>query len=153
MSELPPCGIYRTTTALSGKEEWVRENILVYFHNHSQQGPPLLLLPSNNVSNRWEFHDKGYLVRDESFPGTLEALRPEGFYVLTEDIFLSPTELIPSGSLCQLGFNRAAEPIIFVAEFEGSSIHFPDSGLKCTTDIFDMIKSAGFRAPQFEDPH
>lgn len=153
MSDLPPCGIYRTTSGLTGKEEWVRENLLVYFHNHSQQGPPLLLLPASNVANRWVFHDKGYLVRDEGFPGTLEPLRPEGYYILNDDIFLSPSEMIAANSLVQLGYNRAAEPIIFVAEHSEGNIAFPDSGLKCTPDIFDMLRSVGFRTPQFEDEH
>jgi len=68
---LPPCGLYKTTEPLPNKEEWVREDLLVYFHNHSQQGPPLLLLPASNAHNRWSFHEKGYLVRDPSFVSTL----------------------------------------------------------------------------------
>ena len=86
--QLPPCGIYRTTAPLPGKEEWVRENLLVYFHNHSQQGPPLLLLPATNGSNRWVFHEKGYLIRDPDYVETLVKLMDEGLYVLAEPIYL-----------------------------------------------------------------
>src|SRR5690554_7002346 len=81
---LPPCGLFRTTEALEGKEQWVRAGMLVYFHNHSQQGPPLVLLPSENQDNRWIFHEKGYLIRDLGYSETLEALKPEGLYILEE---------------------------------------------------------------------
>lgn len=153
MSDLPPCGIYRTAEALPGKEEWVRENLLVYFHNHSQQGPPLLLLPAANANNRWSFHDKGYLIREEGYIETLEQLPSEGFYVLHEAIYISHDEMIPENTLVQLGYNRAGEPIIFLAEFEESTINFPTSGLKCTADIFDLLDEVEFRVPLFRDMH
>lgn len=150
---LPPCGIYRTSAPLPGKEEWVRENLLVYFHNHSQQGPPLLLLPASNSDNRWTFHDKGYLIRDPEYVAGLVELRAEGFYVLSEAIYLSHDEMIPKGTLVQLGYNRAADPILFLAEFEKSSILFPNSGLKCTLEIFDLLEAVNFRVPDFGQMH
>lgn len=151
MSNLPPCGIYKTLSSLAGKEEWVRENLLVFFHNHSQQGPPLLLLPSANEANRWVFHEKGYLVRDDDFPNQLLPLRPEGYYVLSEAIFISSDEMIPEETLVQLGYNRAAEPILFLGEFAPDGINFPASGLKCTLEIFDLLRPVTFRTP-FEPP-
>jgi len=150
---LPPCGIYKTQQALSGKEEWVKDNLLVYFHNHSQQGPPLLLLPASNSQNRWTFHDKGYLVRDPGFVETLMPLRPEGYYVMNEPIYLSHDEMIPENTLVQLGYNRVADPILFLAEFENNVIKFPSSGLKCTLEIFDIIRAVDFRVPEFRDMH
>jgi len=153
MSTLPPCGIYKTRQPLTGKEEWVKENLLVYFHNHSQQGPPLLLLPSSNSQNRWSFHDKGYLVRDTQFVETLVPLRPEGYYILNEPIYLSPDEMIAENTLVQLGYNRIAEPILFLAEFENNTIKFPTSGLKCTLEIFDLVRSVDFRVPEFREMH
>ena len=50
MSELPPCGLYRTTTKI-GEIEAGR---LVYFHNHGDPGPGLYL-PSgwSNNTARW----------------------------------------------------------------------------------------------------
>jgi hypothetical protein len=153
MSTLPPCGIYRTQQALQGKEEWVRANLLVYFHNHSQQGPPLLLLPSTNSHNRWNFHDKGYLVRDVGFVETLIPLLPEGYYVLNEAFALSRDEVIPADTLVQLGYNRAGEPILFFADFENNTITFPTNGLKCTLDIFDLVRPVDFRVPEFRDMH
>ena len=154
MSEpLPPCGLYRTQDPLPGKEEWVREGLLVYFHNHSQQGPPLVLLPASNANNRWTFHDKGYLIRDEDYVESLVSLMPEGYYILTEAIYLSHEEMIPERTLVQLGYNRAAEPILFLAEFEPSSIEFPTSGLKCTLEIFDLLEAVNFRVPEFRQMH
>jgi hypothetical protein len=144
-SDLPPCGLYKTTEALPGKEEWVRENLLVYFHNHSQQGPPLILLPSSNAYNRWKFHDKGYLVRDDGFVETLVPLQDEGFYILQEPLYLSEEEFIPERTLVELGYNRAAEPILFMGKFKENTIEFPTSGLKCTTEIFEMLEEAPFR--------
>lgn len=146
---LPPCGLYRTSRPLPGKEEWVREGMLVYFHNHSQQGPPLLLLPSANTHNRWSFHEKGYLIRDTSYVDALVQLFDEGLYILTEPIYLSRDEFIPEDTLVQLGYNRGAEPILFLAKFADNVITFPNSGLKCTTEIFEMLRPCDFRVPGY----
>lgn len=146
---LPPCGLYRTARALPGKEEWVREGMLVYFHNHSQQGPPLLLLPAANTHNRWAFHEKGYLIRDPGYVDALEQLLDEGLYILTEPIYLSRDEFIPEDTLVQLGYNRAAEPILFLAKFTENNITFPTSGLKCTREIFEMLRPCDFRVPGY----
>ena len=145
----PPCGVYKTTAPLSGKEEWVRENLLVYFHNHSQQGPPLLLLPAANTGNRWSFHDKGYLIRDSDYVDSLVELLEEGLYVLTEPIYLSRDEFIPEETLVQLGYNRSADPILFLAKFVDNQVVFPTSGLKCTMEIFEMLKPVNFRLPGY----
>ena len=149
----PPCGLYKTTIPLGGKEEWVRENLLVYFHNHSQQGPPLVLLPASNTNNRWTFHDKGYLIRDEGYVDSIVPVMPEGYYTLTEAIYLSHEEMIPDQTLVQLGYNRSADPILFLAEFQPSSITFPASGLKCTLEIFDLLEPVAFRVPEFLQMH
>ncbi len=151
--KLPPCGLYKTLAPLPGKEEWVREHLLVYFHNHSQQGPPLLLLPATNQHNRWTFHDKGYLIRDTSYAQQLSPLMDEGLYVLTEPIYLSRDEFIPEETLVQLGYNRSADPILFLARFTESGIDFPASGLKCTPEIFDMLRTVNFRTPSYNREH
>ena len=148
MKKVPDCGIYRTTTPLSGKEEWVRESLLVFFHNHSQQGPPLLLLPESNANNRWSFHDKGYLIKDEGYADSMVALLPEGYYVLGEPLYLSPEEMIPGRTLVQLGYNRGADPILFLADFHDNRIEFPTSGLKCTFEVFEFLEVVNFQGPQ-----
>jgi hypothetical protein len=144
---LPPCGLYKTLEPLPGKEQWVRDNLLVYFHNHSQQGPPLILLPAANTDNRWSFHEKGYLIRDLSYIEQLAPLKPEGLYVLTEPIYLSRDEFIPERTLVELGYTRGADPILFLAKFNANTITFPSSGLKCTTEIFSLLDDVNFRMP------
>jgi hypothetical protein len=147
----PPCGLYRTTEPLQGKEQWVRGGMLVYFHNHSQQGPPLLLLPADNQHNRWVFHEKGYLIRDTGYVETLEPLKEEGLYVLGEPIYLSREEFIPERTLVQLGYNRSADPILFLGQFDDNTIYFPDSGLKCTPEVFELLQDVTFRVPGTEN--
>lgn len=148
---LPPCGLYKTTEPLPGKEQWVREHLLVYFHNHSQQGPPLILLPASNAHNRWSFHEKGYLIRDPSFVATLTPLKAEDLYVLREPIYLSRDEFIPEQTLVQLGYTRSADPILFLANFSDNAITFPANGLKCTTEIFGMLEDVNFATPERQD--
>lgn len=150
-ASLPPCGLYKTTRPLPGKEQWVRENLLVYFHNHSQQGPPLLLLPASNAQNRWSFHEKGYLIREPAFVSTLTPLKDEGLYVLREPIYLSRDEFIPEHTLVQLGYTRSADPILFLAKFAENTISFPSSGLKCTPEIFSMLEDVNFATPDRDD--
>jgi hypothetical protein len=123
--------------------------MLVYFHNHSQQGPPLLLLPASNTHNRWSFHEKGYLIRDPSYVSSLTPLLDEGLYILTEPIYLSRDEFIPEDTLVQLGYNRPGEPILFLAKFSENAITFPNSGLKCTLEIFEMLRACDFRVPGY----
>lgn len=149
--KLPACGLYRTTEPLPGKEQWVRENLLVYFHNHSQQGPPLILLPASNNQNRWSFHEKGYLIRDAHYIAALQPLKPEGLYVLSQPIYLSRDEFIPEQTLVQLGYTRSADPILFLAKFAENTITFPASGLKCTMEIFDLLEDVNFRTPENKD--
>ncbi len=149
--KLPACGLYRTTEPLPGKEQWVRENLLVYFHNHSQQGPPLILLPASNNQNRWSFHEKGYLIRDAHYISVLQPLKPEGLYVLSQPIYLSRDEFIPEQTLVQLGYTRSADPILFLAKFAENNITFPASGLKCTMEIFDLLEDVNFRSPENQD--
>lgn len=151
-ASLPPCGLYKTTQPLPGKEQWVRENLLVYFHNHSQQGPPLLLLPASNSENRWSFHEKGYLIREPGYVSTLLPLKAEGLYVLREPIYLSREEFIPDETLVQVGYTRSADPILFLAKFSENTISFPSSGLKCTTEIFSMLDEVNFETPGRADP-
>ena len=151
---LPPCGVYKTMAPLPGKEDWVRENMFVYFHNHSQQGPPLLLLPATNVHNRWTFHDKGYLIREMHYVSKLEPLLQEGLYTLTEPIYLSRDEFIPESTLVQLGYNRNADPILFLSKYNENQVIFPNNGLKCTTEIFEMVEPVEFRVPGYpKDVH
>jgi len=147
--KLPACGLYRTTIAMAGKEEQVGEGRLVMFHNHSKQGLPLVLLPQSNENNRWTFHERGYLVEDDMFLDGLVTLLAEGYYVLKEHVHVTKEEILPEGALVQLGYNPTANPILFVARFEGNTISFPSTGYRFDGfKVFKNLTPAGFRIPK-----
>ena len=142
--KLPPCGLYRTTAPMPGRSEQVPAGRLVYMHNHSQQGPPLVLLPARNVHNRWIFHDRGYLVRDLAYLDTLRSLPAEGFYVLVEHLHVTGA-VLPERSLVQLGYDLAGRPILFPARRVENTIVFPDRGFRFDHDaLLARIEPAGF---------
>jgi hypothetical protein len=129
---------------MPGREEQVPAGVLVYFHNHSQQGRPVVLLPATNANNAWTYHDRGYLVPDDAWLGTLTALLPEGFYV-TDSHVHAPGRSLPARSLVQLGYNRQGEPILFAARRVGNTLDFPLRGMRFQDrGIFERLKPAGF---------
>lgn len=141
---LPDCGLFRTNQPMPGRESTIPAGRLIYFHNHSEQGQPLILLPEKNANNRWTFAERGYLVRDPFYIVTLTPLPAEGLYVLRSHLHSGKTT-IPERSLVQLGYNQAAEPILFLGRWEGNSIEFPDKGLKPGSDaIFKELDPVGF---------
>lgn len=145
---IPSCGLYRTGAALAENEENVPSGVLVYFHDHSEQGPPIVLTPHSNTHNRWTFHERGWLVRDDSFLLALVPLKPEGFYVTSEHIHITKEEILPPRTLLQLGYNRNADSILFVGRFEGNTISFPTQGYSYPSpDVQKLLDPAGFRAP------
>ena len=131
MADLPNCGLYRTGVSLPKQEEQVPGGGLIYFHNHSEQGPPLVLLPDENEHNRWSFNERGWLVEDPGFLGALVPLKSEGLYIVTaQHLHISREEIIPEQTLVQLGYNRRGDTILFAARFEENTIHFPSHGYR-----------------------
>lgn len=149
---VPDCGLYRTGQALIGQEdeaEQVGAGLLVYFHNHSQEGPPIVVTPHSNSHNRWQFHDRGWSIKDEDFLAALIPLKAEGIYVNAEHIHITREEIIPPRTLMQLGYNRQADSILFVARFEHNTISFPETGYSFTSpEIQKNLEPAGFNVPQ-----
>lgn len=149
---LPDCGLYRTGVALPGHEEQVGAEILVSFHNHSEQGPPLVLTPHANENNQWEFHERGWLVEDDGFLEALVPLKPEGFYVNRDHIHVSREEVIPERTLLQLGYNRRGDSILFLARFAGTTITFPTQGYSFRSpEVQALLERADFRVPGRRD--
>ena len=146
--QLPDCGLFRTGIALKGHEDRVGAGRLVYFHNHSQQGPPLVLIPRTNTDNRWDFGTRGFLVQTQEFIDRLIPLKCEGYYVVSENLHLSQSQILPTETLVQLGYNPKGEPIVFVASFEGNSIYFPSEGYRFGDRVFNHLEPAGFRPPK-----
>lgn len=150
------CGLYRTGIALVGKEAGVGQGQLVYFHNHSKQGPPIVLLPTVNERNRWAFDERGYLVDGPGAGDFLEALTAlprEGFYAVVEPLTVSEGRVLPARSVVQVGYNRGGEAILFPGEGHGNGFIFPTSGFRFDgLTVFQRLREAGFDPPAAGPP-
>jgi hypothetical protein len=145
-SNLPPCGIFRTTLPLEGRETQVPSGRLVYFHNHSEQNKPIVLLPQANTDNRWTFQDRGYLVENNTWVNTMVPLPPQGFYLVKREISVAGGGSVSQGLLVQLGYNTNGEAILFPGTLEpGNRIQFPDRGVKLSDLQIDLLEPAAFR--------
>lgn len=142
------CGLYRTTRTLPGHDE-VGPGRLVYYHNHSEQGPPIVLLPEANTNNRWSFHRQGYLVTDADFTASLEALKPEGLYRLREHFHPDAERTVAANALVQLGYNASASPIIFFPTLraEDNAWVFPTSGMGIPAQVYELLEPLDTRGP------
>lgn len=148
-SGLPDCGLYRTGIALPGNEDDVPAGILVSFHNHSDQGKPMVATPHANEHNRWQFHERGWAATDQSFLAALIALKPEGLYLNTHHLHVTREEIIPEKTLMQLGYNRAGDSILFVARFEGNTIVFPSQGYSVASpELQQHLRAVDFNVPR-----
>jgi hypothetical protein len=114
-SLLPDCGLYRTTKPLPEHEGEIAAGSLVYFHNHSDSGLPVVIAPEHNVHNRWHFHGAGIPFRGLSWAESLVKLPAEGCYMLRKTLTFEGGEW-PKASLVQLGYTRAGDPIVFIAQ-------------------------------------
>ncbi len=124
---LPPCGIYRTTVPVGS----IEANRLVFFHNHGEPGPGLYL-PTAWDANRARFASKGETLPEPVEPtaATLEPLAREGFYRVVTPFFCCEKHCreFETDLLVQLGYNGAAEPILFVPELERLGVGLPTVG-------------------------
>ncbi len=147
--ELPACGLYRTGVSLSGAEEAVPGGVLVFFHNHSDQGPPLLLLPSENSNNRWVFQKHGRHVEDPGFLRELVPLKEQGLYVISgSHLHVSREEILAERTLVQLGYNRKGDSILFVGRFADNTIEFPTSGYRFeSVGVQEHLAKVNFSVP------
>ena len=153
--KLPACGLFRTTRALPGAEQVVPAGLLVNFHNHSEQSMPVVLVPVHNVFNRWQWSATPNYVRQLSWIESLHRLPVEGFYVLRRDVALNdgsatrsssaaPGARWPKGTLVQLGYDKTANPIVFIAQqrhdLHENSLIFADSGVAIGEEGLDFIE-------------
>ena len=110
---LPDCGLYRTTKPLPEHEAAVPAGTLVYFHNHSDSGLPVVIAPEHNILNRWHFHGAGIPFRGLSWADSLVKLPAEGFYMLRKALSFEGGEW-PKAALVQLGYTEPGDPILFI---------------------------------------
>jgi hypothetical protein len=126
MSDLPPCGLYRTRRALGE----IPAGKLVSFHNHENPGVGIYE-PSGWHQNRARFHTHGTPVPDRSWAEDgLEPLPPEGFYRVVDSF-----ECCEKGCrtferelLVQLGYDADARAILFVPEWGQNGFALPERG-------------------------
>ena len=122
----------------------------MYFHNHSDQGKPVVLLPESNHHNRWKFQPAALAVTDEAYLASLVALEPEGFYRLREHFHPNDNEVVVANALVQLGYTRTADPIIFFPNRSDASntLVFPANGVKVTTAVYALLDRLDVRGPR-----
>ena len=153
-TEYPPCGLYITGAGLEGHEEHLGKGVMVYFHNHSQAGPPIVLLPNTNTNNRWTFQNQGHLVQDATFITSLKAIPAEGFYRLQHHLHIDQNKTIPEEALVQLGYTRTGEPILFIPALNGANLSFPETGFRWENPqvIFEAIAKNALRVLNIPAP-
>lgn len=126
-SDLPPCGLYRTTAAIGD----VPADRLVLFHNHGDPGPGVYL-PTGWSGNRARFAEQGTTLPDPSSAATLEPLAPEGLYRVAAPFTCCEKNCrtFETDMLVQLGYDGAAHPIVFVPEWTSGAIAIPERGTR-----------------------
>lgn len=124
MSELPKCGLYRTTREHDG----VPAGALVYFHDHGEPGPGVYL-PSGWSANRAQWHSHGTTV-DAAYAATLEPLAAEGLYRVREPFHCCEKQcrLFETDLLVQLGYDGAGQALLFVPEWTAHGLAVPERG-------------------------
>jgi hypothetical protein len=131
-TNLPPCGIYRTTAPIDD----VPAGRLVYFHNHGNPGPGIYL-PERWKQNRAQFSDRGFTLPApyERSAALLESLPQEGFYRVTKQFYCCEKRCrsFEADELVQLGYTGNAEPIVFSPEFNATGFTLPETGSLVTT--------------------
>lgn len=144
-NSLPDCGLYRTTKALPGHEEQFPAGVLVYFHNHSESGLPEIYAGDHNIHNRWHFHGPGVTFRALSWADSLARVPAEGFYTLRREMKFEGGSW-PKGAIVQLGYTRAAEPILFIAQvrskLDENDLFFSDKGVGIQRDQLALLEQA-----------
>ena len=136
---VPNCGLYRTTRALRGDGE-IPAGILVNFHNHSDDGAPVVHLPAFSSMNRWQWEKKAHPIRDRVWIETLRPLLLEGYYLLRDDLEFDDAKW-PARSLVQLGYDAEATPILFVPEWTRAGIALPERGTRIDADRIARLRA------------
>ena len=142
-SLLPSCGLYRTTKPLPEQEDKVSAGLLVYFHNHSDSGLPVVLAPDHNVNNQWHFHGPGLPFRGLSWTDSLIKMPEQGFYMLRKQLDFDGGSW-PKSTLVQLGYTRTAEPILFIGQLRATrqqnDLWFSERGVPLARERLSLLE-------------
>jgi hypothetical protein len=142
---LPNCGLYCTARALPEHEAEVPAGTLVYFHNHSDSGLPVVVLPDHNIQNEWHFHGAGTPFRGLSWADTLVKLPEQGFYTLRKQ-FDFEGGAWPKGAFVQLGYKHDGEALLFIAQRRAqrpaNDLWFAENGVPLSRDRLSLLEPA-----------
>ena len=143
------CGLYRSTRPIPAGDDFIEAPRLVYYHNHSQQGDSMVILPDENVNNVWSFGEKGFLVNSEEFIEGLERVKNQGFYRMREHFHPNEDQVVNKDALVQLGYNGKGEPILFfpTALKDKNGLEFPTSGMKVSEAIYELLEPLDVTGP------
>ena len=121
-----------------------RAGVLVYFHNHSDAGLPVVIAPDHNILNRWHFHGEGIPFRGLAWADSLVRLPAEGFYMLRKGLDFDGGSW-PKATLVQLGYTRDGDPILFIAqqraELDENDLFFSDRGVGIAREQLALLEA------------
>lgn len=141
---LPPCGLYATTTAIGE----IPAGRLVSFHNHGDPGPGVYL-PEGWANNLCRFQKRGTTLTKPEMAHTLKPLLPEGLYVVTKAFTCCEKNcrtFVPH-AFVQLGYNAAADAILFSPTLGPTGVHLPTTGVKIDATNFECLQRLVVEAP------
>jgi len=140
---LPSCGLYRTTKPLPEHEAAFPAGSVVYFHNHSDSGLPVVIAPDHNIMNEWHFHGAGTPFRGLSWADSLVKMLDQGFYFLRKQLDFDGGSW-PKGALVQLGYNREGDAILFIAQKRAqraeNNLYFSDRGVPLARERLSILE-------------
>lgn len=149
----PPCGLCFTSQEIQVGDTQIEKNQLLYFHNHSDQGVPVLIFPTQNTGNKWAFDHPVSLQDVPTVMKSLVRLKPEGLYRLTEHVHLNDKETINKNALVQLGYTARGEPILFYPEEVawGNALSFPMKGQRISGAIYKLLEPLDVHGPYVKE--
>jgi hypothetical protein len=156
-SLLPNCGLYRTTKPLPEHEDAFPPGSLVYFHNHSDSGLPVVIAPDHNIMNEWHFHGAGTPFRGLSWADSLIKMPEQGYYSLRKQLDFEGGSW-PKATLVQLGYTKAGEAILFIGQKRSqrtdNGLWFSDRGVPLSRDRLSLLEPLSiFTEPIGEGGH
>jgi hypothetical protein len=93
--------------------------------------------------NRWHFHGSGIPFRGLSWADSLVKLPQEGFYMLRKGLDFEGGSW-PKGTLVQLGYTKAADPILFIAQqraqMDENDLFFSDKGVGISREQLAVLE-------------
>jgi hypothetical protein len=156
-SLLPDCGLYRTSKPLPEHEQDFPAGSLVYFHNHSDSGLPVVIVADHNIMNQWHFHGAGTPFRGLSWADSLVKMPEQGFYSLRKQLDFEGGTW-PKGTLVQLGYTKTGDPILFIGQLRATrtenNLWFSDRGVSLARERLSLLEPLGiFTEPAGEGGH